>query len=337
MIVRRVSLLINLRKPDMYEQSSCSNAKTEVLNPPKKVNQRTPLSNSANQHRIRDIPPELLAPFNQTNLFVSVTLALAFLSSIAAGGAFLNWVYQWSAVAASLIYPCIALFIARQQRSIELMVHDASHYAWHRRNRTLNDFLATFLVAIPSFQALEDYRRFHIPHHSQYFSANDPCRRRFEEILATFRKDTLLLAFGKYVLGYYREVARQPKTLFRAMAWHMVVVILPLPILRVIAELEEHDYSRQDSESVTTISNLGLIHGLIVHPFADGYHWIHHHFAQVPQWRHRKLHKHLLKHSAAYRGSPMRFSVLGPVYLLRQATLATPKATTNSNFGKDYA
>jgi fatty acid desaturase len=42
-----------------------------------------------------------------------------------------------------------AIFIARQQRGLELMVHDASHGTWHRLNRDFNNKCADLVVAYP--------------------------------------------------------------------------------------------------------------------------------------------------------------------------------------------
>lgn len=285
---------------------------------------------------LRDIRKGL-GTFNRRNLFISSGWAVIYHSSIvvtalAAIAAF-EYVGFLSGIAA---YFASILWIARQQRGLELMLHDASHGTWHR-DRTLNNVLADFLVAIPMLQTTRSYWESHAVHHTQFGSDNDPCRRRFREVREDLSKQRWLRGIGRYILGYYAEVSCKPVAILRMVAWHMVIFGLPtaeafgtgtalkvwllfwfvpqfvvLPPLRMIAELEEHDYDNcGKTEADCTFTNIARLHRWLIHPWQDSYHWIHHALPAVPEYRHKKLHRFLLKHSASYKKSMFRKHILG--------------------------
>ena len=289
-----------------------------------------------------ELPQKLLAQFRETNVLVSSGLAVGCLVSITAVAAGVMTLYQLSWPLAVAFYPLAGAVIARQQRGLELMVHDGSHRAWYRKNPKVNDFMTNVLAAYPSFSDVGEYRGFHGPHHADYGSVRDPCKRRFESMRSAFAPGGLLPTMVSYTTGWYREAVRKPAALVRAAAWHLCVFLIPLgmalgwstafiawglfwlipqfaflPWLRFIAELEEHDYSDGQSESSGTYTNVGWLHTWVVHPLKDGYHLIHHAFPSVPQWKHKALHKLLMQVSPKYRSSRGRTTLLGGSKALR--------------------
>ena len=288
------------------------------------------------------LPPEELVSFRETNVLVSSGLAVGCLGSNTAVAAGVKALYQISWPLAVALYPLAGAVIARQQRGLELLVHDGSHKAWYRKNPKVNDFLTNMFAAYPSFTDMAGYWVFHKIHHADYGSDQDPCKRRFEEMRSAFEPGGLLPTMVSYTTGWYREAARKPAALVRAAIWHLCVFLIPLgvtlgwstafiawalfwlipqfaflPWLRLIAELEEHDYSDGQTESSGTYTNVGWLHTWIVHPLKDGYHLIHHAFPSVPQWKHKALHKRLMEVSPKYRGSRGRTKLLGGSTALR--------------------
>jgi fatty acid desaturase len=289
-----------------------------------------------------ELPQDVLARYRETNVLVSSSLAVGCLVSITAVAAGVMTLYQVSWPLAVAFYPLAGAVIARQQRGLELLVHDGSHRAWYRKNPKVNDFLTNVLAAYPSFTDVAQYWVFHKIHHADYGSEQDPCKRRFESMRSAFEPGGLLPTMVSYATGWYREAARKPAALVRAAAWHLCVFLIPLgmalgwstaliawalfwlipqfaflPWLRFIAELEEHDYSDGQTESSGTYTNVGWLHTWIVHPLKDGYHLIHHAFPSVPQWKHKALHKLLMEVSPKYRSSRGRTKLLGGSTALR--------------------
>jgi fatty acid desaturase len=252
------------------------------------------------------------------------------------------------------LYFVVATLIARQQRGLELMVHDASHGSWCRSNRKLNDVLANMIVAAPVLSWISAYWKSHRIHHGTYGGDEDPCRRRFAAMgighidLSTRTKIAIAVAkwLPQYNLEYYKEIGSL--SLMRWLAfwiWHIAIMVAPtavflkywtgmttlevvpvaaclwvvfwmlpatafLPILRSIAESEEHDYDAGSTEFDTTYSNLGWWHRALFHPKNDAYHVIHHMFPNIPERVHHKVHRILMEHDERYRSSLMRKKVL---------------------------
>lgn len=73
-----------------------------------------------------------------------------------------------------------------------------------------------------------------------------------------------------------------------------------LPIIRSIAEYDEHNYTKNKNLFDTTFNNLSMIDFLIFHPAGDGYHIIHHLFPAIPWWNQRAAHFYLLKNDENY-------------------------------------
>lgn len=262
---------------------------------------------------------------------------------------------SWLAACASLtVYLLASITIARQQRGLELMVHDASHRAWHRKDPKLNDFVANLIVAYPMLSSIEAYWQSHRVHHGAYGGQGDPCKRRFKAMglgtidLSTRRKIALAVLrwLPDYNMAYYQEIGSITHKHWAIFwLWHMVILIVPatvaarsmmdvnmfqalavglslwvvfwmlpalmiLPVIRSIAEAEEHDYDLGGTEFETTFTNAGIIHRMLIHPKNDAFHLIHHMFPNVPERTHRRIHELLLRHDSQYQAGLHRTRIL---------------------------
>lgn len=299
---------------------------------------------------VGDIPFDVqvqLKGFECTNLTASVGWAVLYLAVIvlAAGMAF-GFMTAGGPVVGTIAYLLALLVITRQQRGLENMVHDASHRNWLRRNPYLNDLIADLLVGYPMMTTIEGYRASHIPgHHGQFGSeSRDPCRARFERMgighldLSSPGKVAMAVVrwLPTYNATYYQEIAgRSMRAALGFVVWHVVVFVLPLsllygfagafvlwvlfwmlpmlsslPVARSIAEAEEHDYGRGNTEFSTTYTNEGWLHAALFHPFGDQYHLLHHMYPQVVSHHARSAHRLLMQHDEAYRRGLRRTSVL---------------------------
>jgi len=149
-----------------------------------------------------------------------------------------------------------------------------------------------------------------------------------------------------YNAAYYREIGSQSAyqwTLF--ITWHFCVLVAPLaalltfgmgfelqvgialalfgwvtfwvlpamvflPIIRSIAETEEHDYEAGETEFETTFTNDGFLHRLLIHPKNDAYHVIHHLFPNIPEAEHHWVHALLMEHDEKYSTALRRGKLL---------------------------
>ena len=240
------------------------------------------------------------------------------------------------AVALLLVLPASVL-VAREQRVLELLVHNASHRNWSR-NRLLNDIAATMLAGLPMASAISAYWDSHRIHHSEFGSSRDPDRAGFEFLgpldLADKRGAARWLV--RYAIQYYRAIGSSPVYLAGLLAWHIVFYIAPLALLvgttaaigawaalwllpmlttlsalRAIAEREEHEYGNGPTEFSATCNNLGPAHRLLFHPWHDHYHLLHHLYPGIPQYNHKQAHRLLMARDPAYRDCPVRLAILG--------------------------
>lgn len=305
-----------------------------------------------------------LERFKETNLIACVFEAILTVASIPLLATLFLWgateyfsvgLPEWLTLPTIILgYIIVAVAIARQQRGIELMVHDASHVAWHRHSRKLNDCLANLLVATPVLSWISSYRKSHLVHHGTYGGKEDPCRRRFEEMgvraadLSTRWKIALAVLnwLPQYNLAYYKEIGSLSFVRWVCFwLWHSALLIFPataliitmtplsvwsafslaflgwvmfwmlpflgiLPIIRSIAECEEHNYDIADSEFETTYTNTGWWHKVLFHPKNDAYHLVHHMFPAIPERVHHRVHQLLMKCDPKYQRSLERTTVL---------------------------
>ncbi|MEU9332330.1 fatty acid desaturase [Streptomyces sp. NPDC048290] len=222
--------------------------------------------------------------------------------------------------------------VARQLRALENLTHEASHYNWARRHRRWNDVLGFALAGLPTGGRLAAYRESHLRHHGRFGTFEDPDRQRYTALdLEGIRRSSALAFLGSlrsrvvpYQLGWLREVGSDLAVTAATLLWSAVCVALPaalvagpgaalaaeglwlvsafgaLPVLRLVAEADEHVYSDCDTVFEATISNIGLLQRVLVHPHADGYHTVHHLWPGIPHHALRRTHRMLMERDPQY-------------------------------------
>jgi fatty acid desaturase len=265
----------------------------------------------------------------------SVALALWSLTVIAVA-VYVTWALWASAgaFAGLLAYLVALLVIAREQRVLELLVHDGSHGAFSRK-RGVNDLACDLIAGAPVMQLTAHYRRTHKVHHQQFGSHLDPCRGR--KFMAGARGNgplswarSIAACLPAYLADYYGGVTSTSwRPVATALLWHGILVgglaiglgwmaalstwllfwaapfAIVLPVIRMQAESDEHDYGER-CEARGTFTNKGLLNTLLIHPAADLYHLAHHAFPAIPVSRLRRFDRRARRVSALYRDLPVR-------------------------------
>ncbi len=276
---------------------------------------------------------EFRAKFSEKSMWKGLAWTATYLASIyLAIGVTLFAVKSNDSVAinVTLVLGCV-IFVARQIRALENIVHFGSHNNFSRHKK-VNDLVTNLLAAWPVLQDVRQYRQFHMAHHGDYGSETDPCKARLESIGADARDVStnfqlirmILRWMPSYVREYYREVKSESGQLAIFFAWHfaacmaiglcvswhlalvafatwMVVLFGVLPFLRSVAEFSEHDYERANNVKETTFNNLGFLDHLLLHPAGDAWHALHHLHPTVSWWKQGAAHRYLMKHDGAYR------------------------------------
>ncbi len=325
------------------------NTSTEEFKGKVRSSRRRGKSRGYSTNHLPDSVQARLKAFEDTSLSGSVLDCVLYFASIVAAAVLCISVWRMNFLAGVVCYALVLLVIARQIRGLELMVHDASHWCWQKDKKHVNDMIANCFVSYPTMGTVETYRKGHFIHHGTYAGEQDPCKRRFaamglgEVDLST--KWAIMRAvlrwLPQYNLVYYTENGSKSFSMLGSWAlWHLAVFILPLslmfgvdhaflmwamfwlvpmlvslPVLRSIAEAEEHDYERGETEFESTYTNDGLIHHLLWHPWNDGYHQVHHMFPNISARYHHRVHKLLMLHDEKYRAGPIRTKTLQHVPL----------------------
>ncbi len=232
---------------------------------------------------------------------------------------------HWPPLVAALVHASALLVTARCQRGLENLAHEGSHYNWTRR-RKLNDFLADGLVALPIASRVKSYRAGHALHHRRFGTSDDPDLQRYAALTleavdrSSIRRFVAAVArrLPAYTASWWRSIGTAWHTAVGGALWHvcfvmvpvwlatgaeasifvsgtwMVAFVLVLPVLRLIAESNEHVYSEARTVFDATVSNLGICNRLVIHPHNDGFHTVHHLWPRVPHHQLAKLHAALL-------------------------------------------
>ncbi|WP_157062782.1 fatty acid desaturase family protein [Actinopolyspora mortivallis] len=231
-----------------------------------------------------------------------------------------------------------ALIVARFCRGLENLVHEGSHFNWSRHDRRLNDALV-LAAAVPVGAGIGAYRLGHLRHHGKFGTSADPDLARYVELdLEGIERSSraaylrgLVARFGRYQLGWLREVSSGPYVVVAPFCWALLLIVLPsavlgglgaawlsgltwalgflvlLPFLRMIAESSEHVYSDADTVFDATVSNIGFLQRAVLHPHNDGYHTLHHMWPGVPHHRIARLHRFLVRNDPAGYGATLRY------------------------------
>lgn len=224
--------------------------------------------------------------------------------------------------------PLVLLFLSRQLRALENIIHFGSHYNLSK-NKIINDKIINLFCAFPIMQKVDSYRKFHLKHHSDYGSNIDPCKIRFNNFIEQDKKNILMYLnfilknLPTYFIEYYKELGSKLDNIVFYIIYNLIFFIfnsfiinikfaffsliiinismfIILPIIRSIAEYGEHNYKKNKNLFETTYNNLSLIDFLIFHPAGDGYHIVHHLFPAIPWWNQRSAHFYLLKYDEKY-------------------------------------
>jgi fatty acid desaturase len=238
-----------------------------------------------------------------------------------------------------LTVPLAWLLIARHQRALENLTHEAVHSNWHRgrgrRGMRVNDLLANVLAAYPTFSSVAGMRAGHLLHHYWFGTTRDPDLQRYNALGIERLDRANPLAFIRatarrivpYALSWIRAIGTNPKILMASVAWHALALVIPLafivglrsavglwacywllpfvlvlPWLRFAAESAKHQYEKTSTVFDATISNLGRLHRWYFHPEGDGYHVLHHVRPRIPHHQLRRAHAFLSANDAAYAG-----------------------------------
>ncbi|MFG2684053.1 fatty acid desaturase family protein [Streptomyces sp. NPDC048392] len=268
-----------------------------------------------------------LAAAHRTKLWRTVCAALA--DHTVAGGLALLVAWLWVRAAPlwgmSLALPA-SMVIARHLRGLENLVHEGSHYNWTRHHRRTNDILAFSMAALPTGQRLRNYRDSHLLHHGQFGTDADPDLRRYRELGIEGISRESLLGFAsqvavlllRYQRGWLRELRMDIGAISAPVIWSIVAVGCPatlwlgptggvvaagawltsmlviLPVIRFIAEADEHSYSDSSTVFDATITNTGWVQRFLFHPHGDGYHTVHHMWPGIPHHTLVRIHRLLM-------------------------------------------
>lgn len=271
-----------------------------------------------------------IAAAHATKPWLSAAVALADQVIIAATVIAVAWPVLWQGwrIPVGLALACLgSVIVGRQFRALECLTHEGSHFNWSRLHRGANNLLVTVLASVPAGVSLNVYRSSHLRHHGRFGTRDDPDRANYERLGLENLDRSNALAFAidsvgltRRYLSRWRETARGSgiRPVIPA-AWAAVVIVLPatalwwrpsaaivsagiwllgycimLPVIRFLGESSEHIYTGQNTVFDSTISNLGMLQKLLIHPHGDGYHTIHHMWPGVPHHQIRRLHQRLV-------------------------------------------
>jgi fatty acid desaturase len=288
-------------------------------------------------------PPRLrseIGAAHRTDLPVTAGAAMLDHAGVAVAGllaAAAGAVTPWPVVGLAVI--AAAVLVGRQLRALENLVHEGSHFNWDRTRRDRNDRWARWLAGYPTGGDLREYRAGHLLHHGRFGTAADPDLARYRELRLEQLDRTstvrfargLLTRFGAYQRGWLRTaggggtgwlvpplygvivaglpalvLGGWPGAALAGAAWALGY-LLALPLIRLVAESGEHQYTGTRTVFDATYSNLGFWHRWLIHPHNDGYHTVHHLWPGVPQHRLRRLHRILLEADPDGYAARLRF------------------------------
>lgn len=98
------------------------------------------------------------------------------------------------------LYILCLMFIACRQHALGVIMHDGVHYRI-AKNKLLNDIITEYLIALPIFTPLLDWRRAHFSHHRNPNTEEDPdwmIKQNNKEWIFPKKKLDFLLLIFKY-------------------------------------------------------------------------------------------------------------------------------------------
>jgi len=289
---------------------------------------RTSLARIPKGFKVDSSAGSLLLRSSKTSLPISSAVAVSdWLWLLACMYCGIKVIEHWSLWLALAIHILVLWPLgSRAQRGSENLTHEASHYNLAHRRKSANDFIGNWLCSYWVLISVGMFRTPHMIHHKKFGSDTDPDKKRFLKLdLDRIRRDRkwqfalqLSKTMPMYVQDYWRQFGGKKGQLAISALLHFALVVIVscfinknfwlywlvyfwipflfyLPVLRFIAEAEEHRYFAAKTEFESTFSNLGRFQRWFLHPHGDAYHLLHHMEPQIPHWRLSRVHKELSK------------------------------------------
>ena len=233
------------------------------------------------------------------------------------------------------------MVIGGRQLGLAILMHDAAHGLLFA-DRRLNDWVGTWLCAVPVFTSLSLYRPYHLTHHRFTQQAEDPDlglsapfpitrKSLWRKVVRDLTGQT---AFQRRREQFRRGVAVREPLIVNALMWaglaaagywwlYPVLWLVPLAtwyqLVSRIRNIAEHAVVPNNNDPLrnTRTTYAGPLMRLLVAPYWVNFHLEHHLFMFVPCWRLPAAHRALL--GAGHRGRMEVQESYGSV--LRRATL----------------
>jgi fatty acid desaturase len=249
-----------------------------------------------------------------------------------------------------VVYPPLSFAAACALRGFDNLTHEASHYNLftaadlHQRYQ--------FLFAYPVFKTLQDYRAWHLRHHSNYRrnKANDPdtaqnIRWGVEDLQTktSFWQVAWFYVLRFFLLYYVYDnirynliphIGSKKSVTARIIFWGLVLTtvslsnswtqflfgyLIPylvwLPYIRFVTESSKHTNVNLQDDFANSRNNIGLLHQLFLHPHNDGFHQMHHLAANIPFYNLKKAYR-FIKTNPEVRSSVIESS--NPIQTIKQ-------------------
>jgi fatty acid desaturase len=221
-------------------------------------------------------------------------------------------------------YVAAFLLMGRAHCQFNILGHEAAHRLLFS-NRRVNDVVGRWLLAYPSFQALDLYRRAHMAHHREEFGPNEPDLDLYQgypipkdSFWRKMKRDALFVSGWKNLKPLLKAVLRPSsrrlalsilgvQTVILAICvatghWWLYPVFWLAPwmsvwrVLNRLRAIAEHGgMTRSDDRRLTThvVRQTPLARFWIV-PYNTGWHLAHHVDSGIPFRRLPELHRELV-------------------------------------------
>lgn len=211
-------------------------------------------------------------------------------------------------------YVIAFLLMGRAHAQCTSLMHEAAHRLLFT-NKTLNDFVGSWLLGYVSFTSTAAYRRVHMAHHRQEFGPDEPdipLYANYPVTRSSLRRKLVRDATGQTAVKLFRQqfaalrspVARVRNTQFKILTVHVVLIavstyvagplvwvmfwLLPyMTVWRVINRLRsiaEHGGMKAGSDRRISTHSVrqSLLARTFLVPYGIGFHLAHHVDAGIP-------------------------------------------------------
>lgn len=259
----------------------------------------------------------------------ALTVALLYVQNIAIITIALWWHHPVGYVIAFLL-------MGRAHAQSTSLMHEAAHRLLFT-NKSLNDFVGSWLLGYVSFTSTAAYRRVHMAHHRQEFGPDEPdipLYANYPVTTASLRRKLVRDATGQTAVKLFRQqfvalrspVARVRHTQLKIIAVHAILIavstyvagpfvwvafwLLPyMTVWRVINRLRsiaEHGgmTAGTDRRISTHSVRQSLLARMFLVPYGIGFHLAHHVDAGIPFRSLPAYHRHLVSSGYAHLEFP---------------------------------